>query len=151
MSVTSRLLLTPGFYVHHEKHGPGHLIIHPPSGYETGLPVPARLEFTTLKPVGPEPVTEFQHSANNLIASIEDIVGIKKEGMGWPGRIASSVLLGTTEAGGTGMEIRLVRRDGALATGFLPDVETVRFKGLVRRNELFDRLVAMGDQRWEML
>lgn len=79
-------------------------------------------------------------------------MGIKKEGMGWTGRIASSILLGTTEAGGTGMEVKVVRRDEALATGrLLPEVETIKFKGVVRRNELFDRLLAMGDQRWELL
>jgi hypothetical protein len=91
---------------------------------------------------------------------------MKKEGMSWPGRIATSWALDAEGAGGTGLELKIIRRDEegvAQKRGQEVGVEdreevllggkeeVVKFKGIVRRNELFDRLIAIGEQRWEML
>lgn len=92
-----------------------------------------------------------EHSPKHFVAPLNDIVGLKKKGLGWTGRLVASALLGTTGTGGNGMEIEVIRRDTAQPGATVPPVETIRLKGIVRRNELFDRLLAMGDQRWNLL
>jgi hypothetical protein len=167
-----------GFYVHHAKHGAGHLIIHPPTipTQPGGSFLPARLEFTTIRHVTPDPNLpidpvrpEVDPHRGHLVISINDLVSLKKEGMSWPGRIATSWALDAEGAGGTGLELKIVRKD--LPTHqtdighknkeqvgveereevlFDGKEELVKFKGIVRRNELFNRLIAVGEQRWEM-
>lgn len=91
--------------------------------------------------------------------SINDIVSLKKEGSSWPTRIVTSWALDADGAGGTGLEIKVVRRDAHEAVeeeDGVPTVaqgkeDTIKFTGIVRRNELFDRLISAGEQRWEVL
>nr|XP_031858990.1 uncharacterized protein CI109_005658 [Kwoniella shandongensis]KAA5526062.1 hypothetical protein CI109_005658 [Kwoniella shandongensis] len=152
------------FYVHHVKHGPGHIILHPPT-----VPVanstsftPARITFTTIRHVAPSRnvslESEDEPSGGHLTISINDVVSLKKEGMNLPGRVLTSWALDTEGAGGTGLEIKIIRRD--VVTGLNNDAkvsmpggkeETIKLKSIVRRNELFGRLLALGEQRWEML
>ncbi|KAK4687961.1 hypothetical protein P7C73_g2149, partial [Tremellales sp. Uapishka_1] len=151
------------FYVHHWKHGPGHLIIHRPTIPESGTDsfTSATITFTTIRhvpaarnvSVNPDETPDEGH----LTISVNDIIAIKKEGMNWPGRILTSWALDADGAGGTGLEIQIIRRDlaGTSAIDANTDAqggraETIRLKAIVRRNELFDRLLALGDQRWEM-
>lgn len=101
----------------------------------------------------------------HLTISINDITALcKRNNLGLVGRMATSALLAVKGAAGTGLDITFVRRGVPEATfigvgdgprDLLKAVEgreeTVSFEGVVRRNELFDRLVAIGEQRWEML
>ena len=100
---------------------------------------------------------------------INDITGLKKVGLGLPARVAVGWALNAEGPGGTGLEIKVVRRNQeeavrahrnepgseGLKQVSEPTVaqgkeDTIKLSGIVRRNELFDRLVAIGDQRWEM-
>ena len=92
-------------------------------------------------------------SKGHLTISINDIISIKKEGMSLPGRILTSWALDAEGAGGTGLEITIVRRDvpdddetPSMTGG---EVEVIKLKGIVRRNELFTRLLSLGEQEWE--
>ena len=149
------------FYVHHKRHGPGHLIIHP---RDPSTNTPARIEFTTIRrvpasqntPIDPSPGAEPEKG--HLVVPIGDIVGIQKVGMSLPGRVAVGWALDAEGAGGTGLNVTVVRRsvaESVHAPEGVPTVsqgreEVVKLSGIVRRNELFDRLLALGDQRWEM-
>ncbi|ORY28959.1 hypothetical protein BCR39DRAFT_533329 [Naematelia encephala] len=146
------------FYVHHAKHGPGHIIIYPPI---PSSDTPARIEFTTIRRVPSSQNASIKPgdspAKGHLVVSVNDIVGLKKVGMGIPGRLAVGWALDAEGAGGTGMEIEVVRRNDseAIHNAQGPTVaqgkqDTIVLKSIVRRNELFDRLLAIGDQRWEM-
>lgn len=92
------------------------------------------------------------------MVSINDIVVLKKHGASWPTRIATSWALDVSGAGGTGLEVKFVRRNAKEAVETAPGAasvaegkeESIKFNGIVRRNELFDRLLSAGEQRWEM-
>ena len=145
--------------MHHVKHGLGHLIIHPPSVHSTSdSPIPARITFTTIRHVSASRNISVDGEKDpfkgDLTILIDDVIGLKKEGMNLPGRVATGWALDTQAAGGTGLEMQIIRRDKpATEEGVMTGgrVETVRFKGIVRRNELFDRLLSLGKQRWETL
>lgn len=170
--ITRRVsMLITGYYVYHPKHGPGHLFIHPPYLPAPGSKefTPARITFTTFRRVPKSQGLQMDPDEANgvpteghLTISINDIVSLKKENnMKWPGRIATSWLLDAKGAGGTALEIGFIRRgvheavfpgvgDGEGPKAVEGKEETVTFGGIVRRNELFDRLLALGEQRWEM-
>ncbi len=153
--------------MYHVNHGPGHLIIHPPTipVEDTESFTSARITLTTIRRVPASSnvslETEVEPSKGHLTISINDIISIKKEGLHLPGRILTSWALDAEGAGGTGMELKIVRRgtpgegvgvinsDGRKTTQ--GKVETIRLKGIVRRNELFDRLLSLGEQQWETL
>jgi hypothetical protein len=122
------------------------------------------VEFTTVRrvppsqntPIDPRPGAEPETS--HLVVPADDIVGLEKVGMNLPGRLAVGWALDAEGAGGTGLNVTVVRRNVADAVDAPPGVPTVaqgkeeviKLEGIVRRNELFDRLLALGDQRWEM-
>ncbi|WRT66641.1 uncharacterized protein IL334_003600 [Kwoniella shivajii] len=158
------------YYVHHVKHGPGHLIIHPPTVPIRGDDpfTPARITFTTIRRVSASrniSVDPDEDSKKgNLTVSINDVVALKKEGMSWPRRAITSWALDTQGAGGTGLEIKIVRRgmpqiqnaneeseDGLLQKNTEGKEEVIKLKSIVRRDELFSRLLSIGEQRWELL
>lgn len=154
-----------GFYVHHHRHGPGHIVIYPPLPQAN---TPARIEFTTVRRVPASQNTPVDPrdapSKGHLVVPINDITGLKKVGRSMPARLAIGWALNAEGAGGVGLEISVVRRNQEEAVRghrdeagvpLEPTVaqgkeDTVKLTGIVRRNELFDRLVALGDQRWEM-
>ena len=75
--------------------------------------------------------------------------------MNLPGRLLTSWALDTDGAGGTGLELLIVRRDvvaddGESSSLIEGKVEVIKLKGIVRRNELFNRLLSLGEQRWEV-
>ena len=156
------LELTPGFYVRHHHHGPGHLIIYPPVGTST----PARIEFTTVRnvPASENALKDPRDDPvkGHLVVQINDIVGLTKKGKSLPVRTALGWALDAEGAGGTGLEIKVVRRDmdeavrpdpneaGKEETPAHGKEQVIKLESIVRRNELFDRLIAIGDQRWEM-
>ena len=172
-------LISSGFYVQHVKHGPGHLILHPPTlPSETGAFTPARITFTTIRRVPASAnvalESESQPSKGDLTISANDIVSLKKTGMGLAGRTLTSWALDAAGAGGTVLEIRITRRDINTDSGSIHEKEhsgpihgqemdneedvmvggkqqTIKLRGIVRRNELFQRLSSIGEQRWEML
>ncbi|WWC86556.1 uncharacterized protein L201_001433 [Kwoniella dendrophila CBS 6074] len=155
------------YYVHHVKHGPGHIIIHPPtvpSSPSIGF-TPARITFTTIRriPASQNLSTDpdSEPKKGDLTISINDVVSLKKKGMSWPRRAITSWALDTEGAGGTGLEIKVARRgkqpivdDGTASTGLSllnGWEETIELKSIVRRDELFSRLLSIGEQRWELL
>jgi len=149
------------------KHGRGQLVIHPPS-VDSGSVTPGRITFTAISdksksenPADSDPTSRKSvENSGHLSISINDIVGIKKEGLNWPARIFTSLALDAEGAGGTGIALRVIRRDGSAGSEASHLVagekevtreETINMTGIVRRDELFDRLIALGDQRWEVL
>ncbi|WWC68276.1 uncharacterized protein I206_102199 [Kwoniella pini CBS 10737] len=151
------------YYVNHTKHGPGHIIIHPPTipSAPSGSFTPARIVFTTIRRVSAAKNVSIDASSEpkkgDLTISVNDIVSIKKEGMNWPRRALTSWILDTQGAGGTGMEIKIARRgrpsvpEGDEAVRIPALEETIKLKSIVRRDELFSRLLSIGEQKWELL
>lgn len=89
---------------------------------------------------------------------VGSIVGLRKNGLGgWQGRMLAD--LATASAlqgvGGAGLEIVVHRRRASAKAGdetsAAGEEVAYAFGGIARRDELFDRLIAMGDQRWECL
>jgi hypothetical protein len=78
---------------------------------------------------------------------INDIVALKKVGMSAVKRTALNWALDSEGAGGTGMEITVVRRPSELESL----EEKLELSSIVRRDELFNRLIALGNQRWQMM
>lgn len=96
----------------------------------------------------------------NLVVSIDDVVALKKVGLSAVKHAALSWALDAEGAGGTGLEITVVRHhlvSESLRTTLdgtpMDDSweQTIVLKSIVRRDELFNRLVAIGGQRWQML
>lgn len=144
--------LTLGFYVRHHKHGPGHILLYPPSAHQS-----ARIEFTTLNvpPAQNGPIDNaVPVDTPHLVISINQIVGLRKQGMSLPARAIIGWALDTAGAGQTGLQVTIVRRDqfeAASGPGVAQGKEEVlTFSGIIRRDELFDRLLAVGNQQWEM-
>ncbi|WVR09709.1 hypothetical protein IAU60_006785 [Kwoniella sp. DSM 27419] len=104
--------------------------------------VPARALLKRL-PSGDDP----DSPARRLTVSIDDVVALKKQGMDWPRRALTSFALNTSGAGGTGLEIRIRRTH----IPGVEDEETIKLRSIVRRDELFSRLLSLGQQRWELL
>lgn len=171
--VRSRLLVA--FFVSH-KGRPGHIVIYPHSAAGR----PARIEFKSVGSVKQQqqqhpsagnlegdatagggsfqtPSTKQKHW---LVISINDITMVRKYGMmGWQGKLLVHWATGYDEAGGMGLEIRVrSKAEGGEADVVPPDERVAekeeiiyRFSAIVRRDELFNRLVSLGDQRWEMM
>lgn len=80
---------------------------------------------------------------------------MKKTGIGKMKKMALEWVLDVEGAGDTGLELTIKRRQmGTEAVGFQAPKkveETIKLEGIVRRDELFDRLLALGEQRWELL
>jgi hypothetical protein len=72
-----------------------------------------------------------------------DIVSVRKRGIGFTSRFAISYLSGLDGVGSTGLEITIRREWG--------EKEVHKFGSIVRRDELFRRLIAIGEQRWETM
>lgn len=147
--------LMTGFYVNHAKHGPGHLIIYPPALCPFS---PARIQFTTIRSVPASRNLPIDPSASpssgDLIISINDVIAMKKTGLGRIASYAVSWALDAQDAGGTGLELTIIRRDkegGKTGVEKYGKTEKVELKKIVRRDELFDRLLTIGEQRWELL
>jgi hypothetical protein len=167
-----------GFYVRQSGHGPGHLIIYPPVTTTT-IPItftPARIALTTITkaPVelnarlAPEqldptsdnlnPHTKKDGKKGDLVIDINDVVEMKKVGLSKIGKMALEWALDVEGAGGTGLELTIRRNKGnSEAVGYqqpkqgAKELEVIKLGGIVRRDELFDRLLALGEQRWELL
>ena len=91
---------------------------------------------------------ESEASSGHLVISINDIISLKKEGMSFVGRLLTSWALDAEGAGGTGLETGIIRRHGALLSdvGAQGTEETIKLRSVVRRDELFGRLLALGEQ-----
>ena len=146
-----------GFYVWHKKHGPGHIVIYP---HDPSTGTPPRLEFTTIRRVKAEenaPVDPRRDpKSGHLVIPIGDLVGLKKLGLGTVKHAALSWALDSDRAGGTGLEVTVSRKhvhdaEGGNTAGISGEEEKIVLSSVVRRDELFNRLVALGDQRWELL
>lgn len=88
----------------------------------------------------------------NLVVPIDDVVALKKVGMSTVKSTALSWALDSEGAGGTGLEVTVKRRMAQPDTPLDHNWEqTIPLKSIVRRDELFNRLIAMGEQRWQML
>jgi hypothetical protein len=81
------------------------------------------------------------------VVPIDDIVALKKVGMSTVKRTALNWALDSEGAGGTGLEVKVIRRP----TDLEQIEETLELTSIVRRDELFNRLIALGSQRWQML
>lgn len=84
------------------------------------------------------------------------MVGLKKLGLGAVKHAALSWALDSDRAGGTGLEVVVSRKhvhdsSGGATDGISGEDEKIVLTSIVRRDELFNRLVALGDQRWELL
>lgn len=148
-----------GFYVWHKRHGPGHIVIH---AHDPSTKTPARVEFSTIRRVKAEenvPVDPRRDAHNgHLVISINDVIGLRKVGLSTVKRTALSWALDSDRAGGTGLEVTVLRRhlldpkDNADDRALEADQEEkIVLTSIVRRDELFNRLIALGDQRWEMV
>ena len=111
-----------------------------------------------------------KQAKENLILPVNCIVGLKKTGLVFPARVAVGWALAAEGAGGTGLDITFVRPGSVIAAGHPVEggceadggkrdgiatvaqgkEEVVKLSGIVRRDELYRRLVAIGDQRWEV-
>jgi autonomous glycyl radical cofactor GrcA len=81
------------------------------------------------------------------VVPIDDIVALKKLGLSTVKRTALNWALDSEGAGGTGLEVKVIRRP----TDLDQVEETLELTSIVRRDELFNRLIALGYQRWQML
>lgn len=156
------------FFLNHNGR-PGHIIIHPPN---LTTHTPARVVFTTVGnvsakdnyPLDPEPTVANEGKKGKLVISINDLVEIRKHGIGWQSRMFMNWAIGLQGVGGTGLELKVRRKktvevelDGAaddaasVVTRQEEELESFKFGAIVRRDELFNRLIALGDQRWEVL
>jgi len=153
------------FYVRHRDHGPGHIVIYPPLPQ---IGQKARIEFTTVHHVPASQNTAIDPrdapAEGHLVIPINNITGLKKVGLSLPARLAVGWALDAEGAGGVGLDITIVRRNQEEAveahrhdqeqktdpTVAIGKEDTIRLSGIIRRNELFDRLIALGDQRWEI-
>ena len=141
----------------HKKHGPGHVVIYP---HDPVTGTEARLEFTTIRRVKAEenaPIDPRRDSTSgHLVIPISDVIGLKKLGLGTVKHAALSWALDTDRAGGTGLEITVFRKhvhdsEEGEVKGISGEDEKIVLASIVRRDELFNRVVALGDQRWELL
>lgn len=149
----SRRTNSTGFYVWHKRHGPGHVVIYP---HDPSTGTQPRLEFTTVRRVKAEenaPVDPRRDATSgHLVIPISDVVGLKKLGLGAVKSAALSWALDSDRAGGTGLEVEVVRRHVEPDMGVETDTrEKIVLTSIVRRDELFNRLIALGDQRWELM
>ncbi|KAL7416037.1 hypothetical protein BDY24DRAFT_380856 [Mrakia frigida] len=169
------------FFVNHSGR-PGHIIIQPPNPKTL---TPARILFTTVGNVSekdnyaPSDASAPPNSGNKgkLTIPINDLIEIRKHGMGWQGRMIVSWAMGLQGVGGTGLELKVRRKktvevpdvetevleggatqeegivveEKEVETTQVEEEETFKFGAIVRRDELFCRLIACGDQRWEAL
>jgi hypothetical protein len=143
--------------VWHKKHGPGHVVIYP---HDPSTGTSARLEFTTIRRVKAEENAAVDprrdSTSGHLVIPIRDVVGLKKLGLGTVKHAALSWALDTDRAGGTGLEVTVSRKHVHAQQGGTEDTisaeeEKIVLSSIVRRDELFNRLVALGDQRWELI
>ncbi|CED82988.1 Protein of unknown function DUF3292 [Phaffia rhodozyma] len=106
------------------------------------------------KKVKPPPLPALTISANDLTA-------IRRFGMGgWQGRMLVGWVVGIQGVGGAGLELT-IRRSASSESGVeghdhsevgrkIEEEVTYKF-GVVRRDELFNRLISLGNQRWEIM
>jgi hypothetical protein len=124
------------------------VVIHPAS--RSGE-VPARIEFSTIRKKKTIENTTIDPAndpaTGHLVVPINDVIDVKKVGMSTVKRTALNWALDSEGAGGTGMEVKVIRRPAGAGVR----EETLELTSIVRRDELFNRLIALGDQRWQML
>ncbi|CAK9782310.1 hypothetical protein CC85DRAFT_254875 [Cutaneotrichosporon oleaginosum] len=90
---------------------------------------------------------------------VDDLVEMKKDGVG-AGRLALAAVSGA-EIASLGLSLRFAKTADDVSLSEMSEEEqlaaaqrareTLVFKGVKEREALFNRLVAMGNQRWEML
>lgn len=90
---------------------------------------------------------------------IDDLVEMKKDGLG-VSRLALAAMSGA-EIASLGLSLRFAKTADDVSLNSMTEEqqaltaqraqETLVFKGVEAREELFNRLIAMGNQRWEML
>jgi hypothetical protein len=116
------------FARHHGKKGHIELDVDPSAGGAAA----ARLIFCP----GKEDGSKTKPPTASI--DISHICEIRKVGgLGWKGKLVAGWALGEDVPDG----LEITTRDG----------QTIRFTAIPRRDELFDRLIAMGGQRWEKL
>jgi hypothetical protein len=112
---------------------------------------PARVEFSTIRKKKAIENTTIDPandpSTGHLVVPIDDIIALKKVGLSTVKQTALSWALDSEGAGGTGLEVKIKRRP----IDSEPVEETLELTSIVRRDELFNRLIALGTQRWQML
>jgi len=111
---------------------------------------PARVEFSTIRKKKAENTiidASNDPSTGHLVIPIDDIIALKKLGLSTVKRTALSWALDSEGAGGTGLEVKVIRRPTELEQVH----ETLELTSIVRRDELFNRLIALGNQQWQML
>lgn len=157
----------PAFFVNHAGR-PGHILIYPPDALTK---TSARIVFTTVGNVSAKENTPLERDAESkkgqLTISINDILEIRKHGMGWQSRMLVSWTIGLQGVGGTGLELKVRRRktvkDKELegdeidsqsvgdGKSLVQEADVFKFGAIPRRDALFDRLLSLGSQRWEVL
>lgn len=90
---------------------------------------------------------------------IDDLVEMKKDGLG-VSRLALAAMSGA-EIASLGLSLRFAKTADSVSLESMTEdqqlvaaqmaKETLVFKGVDAREELFNRLIAIGNQRWEML
>ena len=77
-------------------------------------------------------------SQASIAISMADVTELKKMGgLGWKGRMAAGWMLDSKGSVGNGLDV-------SWGQGGPFDTQKVKFSGIVRRDELFNRLAAIG-------
>ncbi|KAM0753205.1 hypothetical protein T439DRAFT_323840 [Meredithblackwellia eburnea MCA 4105] len=125
---------------------PGHLVITPPGNSE-GVWTLSFVRLATFSTSSLASLAETAPTAShmsNFTIAINDITALKKvAGMGWQrGKMAYELLVGSSaKPSRAGIKISWVGKTGKLTT------ET--FRAISKRDELFNRLASIGNQRFE--
>ena len=100
---------------------------------------PPLLYFTTYQSSGLDDLRIEARKASSVLFQIPatEILELKKtEGLGWKGKLIVELTAGSKEAA-----------DGLIISG--PEDQVYQLTGMRERNQLFNRLVAIGAQFWE--
>lgn len=110
-------------------------------------------------PVGADSVSDDQvWDVDDILELRKEIVSVPRMAFGW---------LGGASVDSLGLDVRFIKNAAALALDTVdtkPGVdakivtdtsadndETIELRSVERRDALFNRLIALGDQRWELL
>ncbi|KAL8277712.1 hypothetical protein RQP46_009834 [Phenoliferia psychrophenolica] len=115
------------FYAHRNS-APGHIILHPPS---PSTDFSWTLEFLRVGKVPP-----MDSSQASITIPMADVTELKRTGgLGWKGRMAAGWMLDAKGSVGNGLDVNF--GEGEAAT-------KVKFSGIVRRDQLFNRLAGIA-------
>ena len=142
LSIPCVLKLLPTEFFAHRGGVPGHLLLIPPDIEKKS---PWTLVFVRVAASSSSASESSKRSFTGLSIPIASIVGIKKiSGLGWKGKIAYELLVGSEKASMGGMRISWTGPNGVATS------ET--FRTIPRRDELFNRIVGLATvQRFESL